>query len=419
MLVRWSGLAVLAEPNFRRFFVGNATSLLGDGMVTVALSFAVLDLTGSPADLGYVLSARTVPRLAVLLFGGVIADRFPRRRMMIAADLTRFVGQGLVAALLISGHARIWELVVLLAVHGTATAIFNPAITGLMPAIASDDHLQQANAFRGLAISAGTIIGPAIAGVVVATTSPGWAIAVDSATFVISAMQLARLNLPAQELPHSQSFFSDLLDGWAEFRRRRWIGAYISCASFNNMFYAAFMVLGPAVALHSYGGPIAWAALVVSLGIGSLLGGIVALHIRPRRPLRTGAFGLVLFATPTIGLAGNFPVSVVAAFCLLAGAGTTLSNALAETTLQHHVDKKVLSRISSFELLGSDAAQPIGQAGTGPIAAAIGIYPTLWIAGCAQLVNAIVTLAIPTVRNLPARPDPIPAQAIEAPDPAR
>jgi MFS family permease len=174
MLGERSGLAVLAETNFRRFFIGNATSLLGEGMVTVALSFAILDLTGSPADLGYVLAARTVPRLVILLIGGVIGDRSSRRRMLITADLTRWAGQGVVAALLISGHARMWELIILLAVHGAATGVFNPAMTRLLPAIASDDHLQQANAMRGVAISAGTIIGPALAGLVVAAAGPGW-----------------------------------------------------------------------------------------------------------------------------------------------------------------------------------------------------------------------------------------------------
>lgn len=406
MSARRSGLAVLAEPNFRRFFIGSAASLMGDGMVTVALSFAVLDLTGSPADLGYVLSARTVPRLAVLLFGGVIADRLPRRRLMIAADLTRCAGQGIVAGLLISRQARIWELMLLLAVHGTATAVFNPAVTGLVQGITSDVRLQHANAMRGLAISAGTIIGPAIAGVITAATSPGWAIAIDSATFAISAIQLARLEVPSAQRQPGQSFIHDLRDGWTEFRKRSWLAAYVSCASLNNMFYTAFIVLGPAIALRSYGGPIAWAALMATVGAGALLGGMMALHIRPFFPLRTGAFCLVLFATPTIGIAAHVPLALVAVLCLLAGAGTTVSNVLEQTALQHNFDSEILSRISSFELLGSDAAQPIGQAGAGPVAAEIGIYPTLWIAGCAQLLNAVVTLAIPAVRNLTAGPAP-------------
>src|SRR3954469_7631672 len=122
-------LAALREPDFRRFFIGQSASLLGDGMVGVALAFAVLDLTGSPADLGYVLAAKSIPLIAGLLVGGVIADRLPRRRIMVTADLARFLGQGAMATLLISGHARIWELAALQAVHISIGNIGGPAIS--------------------------------------------------------------------------------------------------------------------------------------------------------------------------------------------------------------------------------------------------------------------------------------------------
>jgi MFS family permease len=414
MLVRSSELAVLAEPNFRRFFVGIATSLLGDGMVGVALSAAVIDLHGSTADLGYVLSARSVPILAMVLFGGVIADRFSRRLVMITADLARFLGQGTAAGLLISGHARIWELIALQAVHGTASATFSPAITGLMPSIAARGHLQQANALRGLAISTGNIIGPAVAGAIASVANPGWAIAIDAATFAISAAQLARLNLPAPKHLTTRSFLGDLRDGWAELRSRTWLWAFVSFSSISNMFYAAFLVLGPAVVMHSRGGPMAWACLVAALAAGSLLGSAAALHVRPRRPMRTAALAVVFFSMPTIGLAAHLPYIAIGALCLLAGAGTTMSNVLAETTIQHHVEEAALSRISAFELFGSLAAQPIGQASTGPIAVGLGVYPTLWIAGTGQLVSALVTLAVPAVRRLPA-PDGLPPPATDSP----
>jgi predicted MFS family arabinose efflux permease len=409
-------LSVLAEPNFRRFFVGHAVSLLGDGMVGVALSFAVLDLTHSSSDLGDVLAARALPMVAVLLFGGVIADRFPRRRVMIAADLARFLGQGVTAALVISGHARLGELMALQAACGAASAIFNPAITGLMPSIADADRLQQANALRGLAISASYIVGPAIAGVVAAASSPGWAIAADAVTYTVSAAQLARLALPPHRRPPAQPFLRDLRDGWAELRSRTWLWAFTLSSSVRNMCYAAFLVLGPA-AVATRGGPAAWAALVAALGAGSLLGGAVALRIRPRRPLRAAALALAGFAAPAIGLAAHVPIAAVACFCLLAGAGTTVANTLEETALQHHVERGALSRISAFELFGSLATQPLGQAGAGPAAAALGTYPTLWLAGLGQLASVLVIVAFPAVRRLPARP-PDPPRRVGA-DPVR
>src|SRR2546425_6346966 len=155
-------LGALREPNFRLFFLGQAVSRLGDGVAPVALTFAVLGLTHSPSDVGFLFAARSVPLVGFLLIGGVFGDRLPRRRLMLTADLVRFLSQGLVAALLIGGRARLWELLALQAVHGAATAFFSPALTGLMPAIVSAGRLQEANSLRGLAASAGNIAGPAL-----------------------------------------------------------------------------------------------------------------------------------------------------------------------------------------------------------------------------------------------------------------
>lgn len=171
----------------------------------------------------------------------------------------------------------------------------------------------------------------------------------------------------------------------------------------SNMCYAAFLVLGPGL-VESRDGPKSWAGLVAALGAGSLIGGAGALHLRPRRPLRAAALAVMLFCAPALGLAADAPVIVVAGLCLLAGAGTTASNSLEETVRQRHVKQAALSRISAFELLGSLAVQPIGQIGAGPIAAAIGVYPVLWLAGSVQLLSALATLAVPAIRGLPASP---------------
>lgn len=399
---RMNGLAVLSERNFRRFFVGQSTSLLGDGMVGVALAFAVLDLTGSPADLGYVIAARSIPLVAVLLIGGVIADRFPRRRIMVTADIARFLGQATMATLLISGHARIWELAALQALHGAAAGTFNPASTGLIPSIVTDGRLQQANALRGLAISIGNIAGPATAGVLVAAASPGWAIAADAATFAISATMLTRLRLPAHLPPPAQPFLRDLREGWSEFSSRTWVWTIVTAASITNMLFSAFLVLGPAISKQSLGGPAAWATIVTALGAGSLIGGIAALHIHPAHPLRTGVLTLALCPLPALGLAAHLTAIAVAGLAVLCGVGITIFNTLLETALQHHVPDKALSRVSAYDWFGSLACQPIGQVSAGPLAAGLGTYPILWLAGTAQLLTALVTLAVPAVRRLPA-----------------
>jgi predicted MFS family arabinose efflux permease len=403
---RVKGPAVLKERDFRLFFVGQSASLLGDGMVGVALAFAVLDLTGSPADLGYVLAARTIPLIAVLLIGGVIADRLPRHRIMVTADLARFLGQAAMATLLISGHARIWELAALQALHGAATATFNPASTGLIPSIVTGSRLQQANALRGLAISIGNIAGPVAAGVLVTAASPGWAIAADAATFAISAIVLTRLRPPAHRPPPAQSFIRDLREGWGEFISRTWVWTTVTVASLTNLLFAAFLVLGPAISERSLGGPAAWAAIQAVLGAGALIGGIAALRLHPRHPLRTGGLALALCPLPALGLAAHLPVVAVAGLALLCGIGITVFNTLLETALQHHIPGKALSRVSAYDWFGSLACQPIGQASAGPLAAGLGTYPTLWVAGAAQLLLAFATLAVPAIRRLPAGSSP-------------
>ncbi|GAA4606856.1 MFS transporter [Actinoallomurus liliacearum] len=404
-------LAVLRERDFRRFFIGQSASLLGDGMVGVALAFAVLDLTGSPADLGYVLAARTIPMIAGLPAGGVLADRLPRRWIMVAADLARFVGQGTMAALLVGGHAAIWELAACQAVHGMSAALFSPASTGLVPAIVPGEHLQQANALRGLALSIGRIGGPVLSGLLVATVGPGWAIAADAATFAISAIMLARLRLPAHRPAPAQSFVRDLREGWTEFSSRTWVWTLVAAASLTNLLFAAFYVLGPAATALASGGPATWAAIQAVLGVGALIGGLIALRLHPRRPLRTGVSALALSSLSTLGLAAHLPVVPMAGLALLGGIGMTLFNTFMETSIQHHVPAKALSRVSAYDWFGSYACQPIGQATAGPLGAGLGIHPALWLAGTLQFLVALATLAVPAIRRLPAGAGNMPTPA--------
>lgn len=248
-------LAALRERPFRLLFLGQAVSLLGDGMVPVALAFAVLELTGSPTDLGIVLAARTVPLVAFLLAGGVWADRLSRRTVMVAADLARLGAHGAMAALLLAGGAEVWSLAALSAITGTATAFFNPAITGAMPAIVSAARLQQANALRGLAMAGGAIVGPALAGVLVAGAGAGWALAADAATFGVSAALLVRVPLRARARAEVRRFFADLREGWDDFRSRTWLWTSVAAAALGNMLFAAYMVLGPVVAQASSAAP--------------------------------------------------------------------------------------------------------------------------------------------------------------------
>ena len=290
-------------------------------MVGAALSFAVLDLTGSVSDLGYVFTARSLPLVAFLLVGGVFADRLSRRTVMIGADLVRLGSQGLTATLLIAGHAQVWELAALQAVVGLASAFFYPAVTGLTPMLVGPEHLQQANVLRGISQAAGGIAGPAIAAALVATVGSGWALAVDAASFGVSAAALAALRLPPHAHLAAQRFFGDLRDGWSEFRSHTWLWAGVIAAGLGNMLWAPFSVLGPAIAKSSLGGPSAWALITGCSGAGAFIGGLVALRLRPRRPFRTAFVAYLPFGSPLALLAVRAPAPVVAV-AALAGGGT-------------------------------------------------------------------------------------------------
>jgi MFS family permease len=397
-------LDVLREREYRLLFIGQAVSLLGDGMVNVALAFAVLELTGSASELGLVLAARMVPLVGFLLAGGVMADRLPRRTVMVAADLVRLASQGAIAALLIAGEAHVWQLAALSAVTGSATAFFNPASTGLMPAVVSPGRLQQANALRGLAMAAGQIAGPAFAGILVAGAGAGWALAVDAATFGVSVVFLARLRVPVMERLEVRSVLADLREGWDTFRSYTWLWTFVAAAAIGNFVNAASGVLGPLVAKESLGGATAWALIVSALGVGSLAGGVLALHVEPRRPMLVATLSLFVFAPPLAMLALALPAVWIALASLIAGVGLMISNTLWETTLQQHVPAEALSRVSSYDWFGSLAFQPLGFAIWGPVAELAGVSTTLWVAFALQIGTVLVLLPVPSIRRLRRRP---------------
>jgi MFS family permease len=394
------GLAPLRERDFRLFFIGQSASLLGDGISLVALSFAVLDLTGSAADLGDVLAAKAVPMIVMLLFGGVLADRWSRRLVIIVADGARFVIQGVVAVLLLTGHATVWELALLAAAHGIASALFYPAATGLMPEVVSESGLQQANALRGLALSAGNIGGPAIAGLVIAQAGTGAAMALDSASFAVSALFMVAVRVPARaQAEAGGSLLAELREGWREFTRRRWVWLTVSGMSLSNMLFGVLLVLGPVLTTRGLGGAPAWAAIMTAFGIGSLVGGTAALRIRTGRPMLVAALAVTVFPLCAAGLALRLPVAEICLLGFVSGIGLTVFNALWETTLQRSVPLAALSRVSAYDWLGSVACLPVGQAGSGPFAVAFGAGPALGISAIAQAGLAIVLLAVPDLRR--------------------
>jgi MFS family permease len=398
--VRRIPLGALQEREFRLFFTGQMVSLLGDAVTPFALTWAVLDLTGSARDLGFVLAAYTAPLVAFLLVGGVFADRLPRRGVMLTADVARMAIQAATAALLLSQTARIWELIVLQACAGTGTAFFNPASTGLTPMTVSAGRLQEANALRGMAMGLTRFAGPALAGLLIVTVGPGYALAIDAASFGVSAFCLARLHLQLHVGLPPQSFARDLVDGWREFVARTWVWLSVVSFSLANMMSSVWLVLAAVWVKNGHGGAGAWTAILVVSAIGALAAGATALRFKPRHPLLLGSVAVVPNAAPIIVLALELPWETLVVTALVTGFGNMLFNTLWETTLQQHIPPASLSRVSAYDWFGSLLCDPLGLALAGVVAAGIGMSRTLWIAAAVDLVAVAAILAAPSVRHL-------------------
>jgi MFS family permease len=393
----------LRERRFRLLWLGQATSTLGDGLVPVALAFAVIQtLDGSPTDLGIVLAAWTLPLVVFVLAGGVWADRLPRQMVMLVADVIRCVVQATMAVLLLSGRAQLWELVVLVAIYGTAQAFFQPAATGLVPATVSPQRLQQANALLGLSRSLAFVVGPAVAGVVAAATNPGSVFIVDSATFAVSATSLALLRLSrTRREGERRSFFADLKGGWHELLTHTWLWVIVAwAATYLGIVIAPWMTLGPVVAKESLGGAAAWGLISAGWGAGTVAGGLIALRWKPVRPMLTCTL-LVLLVAPAVALlALRAPAPMIATAQMIGGAGMGIFSAVWQTTLQQHVREDAVSRVSAWDWMGSFLFLPLGLIAAGPVADLIGISTTLWIAVAWAVLSTLTVLLVPSVRNL-------------------
>jgi predicted MFS family arabinose efflux permease len=317
------------------------------------------------------------------------------------SDFVRAGSQAATAALLLTSSAHIWQLVALQAVYGTAAAFFNPAALPLIRETVPREELQRANALLALSRNLATVVGPAIAGVIVTALRPGWGLAVDATSFVGSALCLLAMPVILTPPRVRASMVHELRAGWTAFASRAWAWTTVLCFTiYIGVAWAPFQVLGPQVARVSLGGPSSWAAIAVALGVGSVGGGLISFRMRPRHPLRVSLAGFVI-VTPTLFalVAARAPVPAIVAVAVVDGALGTIFNTLWFTALQSDVPAEELARVVSWDYLGSLALLPVGQALSGPVSEAIGISTTLYGAAAITMVLFAAAVAVPAVRN--------------------
>ena len=393
-------LGALEEREFRLLWFSRVVSDFGDRFGVIGLAFAVLAIEKSATALAYVLAARAVASVSLFLVAGVWADRLPRQRVMLASDVGRGIATAAMAVLLLTDHAEIWHLVVLAGLYGAAEAFFGPASQGLVPQTVNPSRLQQANGMMSLSRNATTIAGPAAAGVVIALSSPGWAIAVDAATFGVSAAFLLRMRL-AFTKPAKQAFLADLREGWSEFTRRTWVWVCVChFALFQAAALAPFFVLGPLIAEEELGGASAFATITVFAGIGSVIGSLAAIKFHPDRQLLAAFLSLLVWAPVLSAYAVAAPVWVISAFALVASAAINFAGTIWFTVLQQQVPQHALSRVSSYDWAGSALFLPLGYILVGPLADRFGAADVLYAAAAWTVVSSVAILAIPSVRSL-------------------
>lgn len=412
-----SSLSPLSDRRFAWFFVGRFISTMGSVMAPVALTFAVLDLTGSASALGVVLAARSIPLVLFLLVGGVVADRFSRSLVMQVSHLTAAATQGAVATLLLTGHAELWMIVVLEGINGVVSAFTFPAMQGVVPLVVPRSHIQQANAMLAFTRNALNIFGPTVAALVVVSFGSGWAIAVDAATWAVAAFCMARLKLPsaARVAAVRPSMLRDLKEGWISFTQRTWVWAVVLSFGILNAIYAgAFFTLGPTIAQDTIGID-GWGYLLSSEAVGLVLMTLVLMKVRLRYPLRAGMIGVAMLGGPIILLGAHPVLAPLVVFAFLAGCGTEVFSIGWTTALQENIPNDVLSRVSSYDALGSFVAMPLGQLAFGPLSQVFDESDLMVVSGVVYVMIALGTLASASVRNLQRAPSVVTSTAVGSP----
>ena len=385
---------VLRHREFRLLWLGYGASTIADRMIMVALALFVTRLTGSPSDVGLVLAAWMVPFTAFIVAGGVWADRLPRQKVMIASDLVRFALHALLASLIFAGAARVRYVIAIEFCFGTAAAFFRPALTGLVPQTVPEEDIQEASALVGLLQNIGEFVGPALATVLVIGLGAGYAFAVDATTFLLSAWCLARMRpRPRGIAPAPAPFLDDLREGWGAVRSRVWVWATIAAFSGALLVaHAPWFVLGPVIAREEYGDVGIYGWVAAAIGFGTMAGTLVGARWRPPRPLRLGLVLCLSWPLAVLLYAAAVPLALVVAVAVTGGAGLAVFETWWQTALAQRIPPHQLSRVISYDYLGSLTLMPLGYVLAGPVAGALGAQTVL--AGGAAIAIGLVALAL-------------------------
>jgi MFS family permease len=391
----------LRPANFRLYFAARTTSLLGDAMIPVALSVGVLDAGYGATGVGYALGAWLAAVALCMLFGGVLADRFTARRMMVLADFARFGLQALTAVAFLAGSPSLVLIVVLQFLSGAATAMFQPGVASMVPQVAND--VQKANGTLRIAESMAGVLGPALAGVLVSVSGPAVVFAIYAATYAISGLCLLGLRLDTAKAAGGASFVTELVEGWQAFRARTWLWSVIAIFGLYGCFVVGTSLPIGAELVIGHLDSTALGLGLAAFGAGGAIGGTIAIRFRPRRPLAVGAIGWALFAIYPLVPALHPNLTVLMIGWSIAGAGIAFWSVLWSTTVQTQVPPELLNRVYAYDVAGSLVTMALGRTVAGPLAGITGEVPLMVFASALGLFCAALLLVVPATRRLRVR----------------
>ena len=409
LLTRMKLVAPLRLRGFRVLWTGMTISLVGDGVTLIAIAWQVYQLSDVPTALGLTMMAMSIPHVLLLLFGGMVSDRFERRWVMLGADLVRSVALVAMGILSITGVLEIWHMAVIAAVYGAGNAFFGPAFDALVPDLVPEELLAQANSLdQFVRPLAARLIGPALGGWIIAVVGVGWAFVVDAASFVASIVCLVRLGRvrPAAREDGSDepaSAWAAIREGFAFVRSCVWLwGTFTAATLAYLVFLGPSEVLLPYVVKNELGGSAGDLGMVFSMGG---LGAVAASVVMAQRgmPARNMTFTYVAWSLSTLAVAGygfaRAPWQAMVA-CFAFNAFESAGLIVWLTTKQSLVPARLLGRVSSLDWLISIGLMPVSYALAGPVAGLLGTRPTLIGAG---LLGAGITfgfLFLPGMRSI-------------------
>ncbi|MFJ7066097.1 MFS transporter [Streptomyces sp. NPDC101115] len=382
---------------------------LGTHGALIAAAFAVIQSGGDGGDVGLVAMARTLPLVLFLLIGGAIADRVPRHRVMVAANALNCASQAVFAALVLTGEARLWHMMLLTALCGTGQAFFNPAAEGMLMSSVDGEQAGRAFALFRMAMNGAGIGGAALGGALIAAFGPGWVLAIDAAAFAVAGALRAFLDVRhVPERAPGGGLLADLREGWDEFVGRPWLWSIVAqFAIVVALVGAAESVYGPLVARDELGGARPWGLALAAFGVGTLCGAVLMARWKPRRMLLVGTLCVFPIALPSAALAVPLDVVGLSTAMFVSGVAIEVFGVSWMTTLHQEIPEEKLSRVSAYDWFGSTAMLPLSTALAGPAESVFGRSNALWGSAALIVVVTALVLLVPDVRNLTRRTKPV------------